>query len=142
MLTPRPGKPSLAYVEAQEALCLEFSISMSTAALDLKKAYAVIRDRLEAMDLGSTIKTEMESLARESRAKGDNHGASLTWFRLGKLAGLGEDNEESLVAKLGPAALDAAIRQAVAERVENMSEAEFADLQERRAAKAAGTEDR
>lgn len=139
MLTPRQGKPSLCYVEAQEALCKEFGIAMSTAATDLKKAYAVIKDRLEAMDLGSTIKTEMESIAREARAKGDNHGASLTWFRLGKLAGLGEDNEDSLVKKLGDAALDAAINQAVAARIEAMSEAEFADLQARRAAKALGT---
>jgi hypothetical protein len=141
LLTPRRDGdkviPGCSYVEAQEALAREFGIHKSTAADDLRRAYDVVRDRIAATDYPSVIRSEMETIARGAAANGDNATASITWYRLGRFAGM-EESEDSLVKKLSDAALEAAIKQAVAEKIEGMSEAEFADLQQRRAAKAGG----
>lgn len=132
LLTPSEGQPGKAYAEAQHALVREFGIAMSTAAEDLRRAYEVIRARLQATDLPSVIRTEMEALARDAHANGDRGVASVTWFRLGRLSGMTDESESSLVQKLSDAALDAAIGQAVAERIERMDESQLEELLRRK----------
>lgn len=102
---------------------------------DLRRAYDVVRERIAATDYPTIIRNEMEAIARTAAADGDKATASITWYRLGRFAGM-EESEDSLVKKLSDAALEAAIKQAAAATVEGMSEAEFEDLKQRRAAKA------
>lgn len=82
----------------------------------------------------SVIRTEMEGLARRQHEAGDRGGASLTWFRLGRLSGMGGESDEVQARKLSDQALNAAIAAALALRVESMSTAELEDLLARRKA--------
>ena len=133
------------WTEARDLIMAKWGVCETQAALDIRRAYASIQERVTAdmPTLAARVRDRLEAVALAAEADGDWAAASGALHKLGKLSGMEEgSSEDSLVKKLGDAALDAALRQAIAERMENMSEAEFADLQERRAAKAAGTEDR
>jgi len=128
LLTPRHGKPSLRYVDAVFVLSSEFpDVSERTLHRDMAKAYTIIRERLEAMDVGTVVRTELEHIARTAEMAKDYATASATWGRLAKLAGL-EQPETSLAAKLTDAALEHAIKAAVTERVKAMQPDELEAL--------------
>lgn len=119
----------------------KWGVCETQAALDIRRAYASIQERVttDMPTLAARVRDRLEAVALSAEADGDWAAAAGALHKLGKLSGMEEGgNEDSLVKKLGDAALDAAINQAVAAKIEAMSEAEFADLQARRAAKAPG----
>jgi len=115
------------YVEVKARLMREFDIGETAAEGDLAKAYEVIRGEIAKTDYPSTIRLEMESLAKQARAAGDFGAASASLARLGKWSGM-EGDADSLLSKLTDAALDAAIEAAVKERIANMTPEQIAEV--------------
>lgn len=113
----------------------EFDIGETAAEGDLAKAYEVMRGEIAKTDYPTVIRSEMETLAKQAAQAGDWSAASATYARLGKWSGM-EGDESSLLGKLTDAALDAAIKNAVASEIENMPDDKLAELLAKRKAKA------
>lgn len=130
LLTPREGRPSLRYVDARRAQAEAFGVDERTADRDLAKAYQVIRERLDAVDISATVRMETETIARRSI---DDRVRLDAWKYLGKLGGL-ESNDITVTHKLADADLDAAIQSAVDAEVERLPIERLEALLEKRRA--------
>lgn len=127
------------WTEARDLIMERWGIGERQAALDIRRAYLAIQERVNAdmPTLAARVRDRLEAVALAAEEHGDWAAAAGALHKLGKLSGMEEGaSEDSLVKKLSDAALEAAIRQAVAERVERLSDAEFEDLAKRRAARA------
>jgi hypothetical protein len=132
----RKYRPGYNYNEVKSRLMREFDIGETAAEGDLAKAYEVLRAEIAKTDYPTTIRTEMEALARQASQAGDHASAGAAWARLGKWSGMEGDGEAGTLGKLADAALEAAIKQAVESEVVGMDEERFAALVAKRAEKA------
>jgi hypothetical protein len=124
----RPGH-SYSYVRAE--LISKFDVSDTTAERDIANAYEIIRKRVAATDYASLCRVELTHLAKRAAERGDVGDWSVAkgaWERLGKWAGLEQNDEDSLVKKLSDAALEVAIKSAAKEAMSSMSDEEFEAL--------------
>jgi hypothetical protein len=126
-----PYRPGHSYSFVLRDLMAKFGISETQAERDIAKAYEVIRKRVAATDYAALCRVELTHLAKRAAERGDVGDWSVAmgaWERLGKWAGLEQNDEDSLVKKLSDAALEVAIKSAAKDAMASMSDEEFEAL--------------
>jgi hypothetical protein len=120
------------YRDRQAAIAKRFRVSMSTAAEDIKRAAAIIDQRIRdiAPHAAGLAWAGMERVTLKAEKAGKFEVALTGWWRIWQIAS--GSTEESQARKLTDAALDAAIRQAAAAHVERMTPTELEDLLRRK----------
>lgn len=135
---PEGPRCGFSYTVTRDKLMAEFTVSDTTAERDLANAQGIIRDRVAATDFASLARLELQYLASRATERGevgDWAVAKGAWEKLGRWAGLEGAGESGVLGKLTDAALNAAIENAVKERMLAMTDEQIAELQQQRAAK-------
>lgn len=133
VMSPPRGVPPR-YSAGVAKISKECGVSIAQAKRDWNQAGLLLAERMQRdmPALCARIRDRMEAIARDAEEAGDRATASATYYRLGKLCGLGAMTEEEQAKRLSDAALTTAIQAALAMRVESMSTEELEGLLRRR----------